>query len=188
MMRIPKVPIPPPLSAEQIAVLTELVFLPECRPCRSDLIFVFGNGHPHLVQTVFRLYERSIAETLVISGGMHADGKRPEYWKHGDVSEAVGIAAELAELGVPEARMVLEDKSRNSSENVIFSKEIFDFSAVSSIIFVGKSHAAGRQYRTLKKHLPQSIEISHATYDMPLPPGGTINRNDWSSSDNCRSE
>lgn len=44
---------------------------------------------------------------------------------------------------------------------MLFAKEIFDFDAIESLLIVCKSHGAGRQYRTLAKHLPQKINVFH---------------------------
>jgi uncharacterized SAM-binding protein YcdF (DUF218 family) len=54
---------------------------------------------------------------LVVSGGKGDDER---------VSEASAMAAYLTARGVPADRLLLEDKSRNTEENLLFSKAIID--------------------------------------------------------------
>ena len=55
--------------------------------------------------------------TLIVSGGKGSDERR---------SEASAMAAYLAERGFPADRLVLEDQSRTTEENLLFSKAIMD--------------------------------------------------------------
>jgi uncharacterized SAM-binding protein YcdF (DUF218 family) len=54
---------------------------------------------------------------LIVSGGKGDDER---------VSEAAAMAAYLTARGVPADRLLLEDKSRNTEENLLFSKAIID--------------------------------------------------------------
>ncbi|MCT1403734.1 YdcF family protein [Paenibacillus sp. p3-SID867] len=87
------------------------------------------------------------------TGGVSPTGIKYENW----VAEAHVIVNKLTEAGIPLNVIVYEDRSRNTLENVLFAKEIFDFDTIESLLIVCKSHGAGRQYRTLSKHLPQKI-------------------------------
>lgn len=40
---------------------------------------------------------------------------------------------------------------------MLCAKEVFHFNSINFLLFVCKSHAAGRQYRILAKHLPSRI-------------------------------
>lgn len=80
----------------------------------------------------------------------------------------------------------METRSSNSLENVRFARELFDFSRVRSVLFVCKSHAAGRQYRTLRKHLGSDLMYIPATFDTVYR-GVRINRNSWSDTEIGRS-
>lgn len=54
---------------------------------------------------------------LIVSGGKGDDER---------VSEASAMASYLAERGFPADRLLLEDRSRNTEENLVFSKAIMD--------------------------------------------------------------
>ncbi|GIO36819.1 hypothetical protein J41TS12_16800 [Paenibacillus antibioticophila] len=80
--------------------------------------------------------------------------------------------------GVPEEIINIEDRSTNSKENVLYSKQIFDFSNISSLLFVSKCHVAGRQYRTLRKYLPNNIGMDPYSYETIIN-GIYINQFNW---------
>ena len=58
-----------------------------------------------------------VKPVMIVSGGKGSDER---------VSEASAMAAYLANRGVPADRIVLEDQSRNTEENLVFSKAIMD--------------------------------------------------------------
>lgn len=98
---------------------------------------------------------------IIVTGGVSPTGIKHENWVDKTVPEAHVIFNKLTEAGIPLNVIVYEDRSRNTLENVLFAKEIFDFDAIESLLIVCKSHGAGRQYRTLAKHLPQKINVFH---------------------------
>jgi len=59
----------------------------------------------------------ALAPLLIVSGGKGSDER---------VSEASAMAAYLTERGFPADRLVLEDRSRSTEENLTFSKAIID--------------------------------------------------------------
>jgi len=179
---IPKEPQAPSLTAGQIAIMTEAVFLPEVadKP-KCDVMFVFSGTHPGHWETAIAAYRDGLAPLVLVTGGT----VKPEEDRPG-LSEAEVIAQHLLEAGVPREAMLLETRSRNSLENVLFAKDVFDFTTVRSVLFVCKSHAAGRQCRTLRKHLPPGIAFVPAAFDT-LYKGVRINRHTWADTEIGRS-
>ena len=180
---IPKEPPVPALTDEQIAVMTEAAFMEEVIDTpKCDVMFVFSGTHPGHWETAIAAYKDGLAPRIIVTGGFgKPDGRDPA-----GRSEAEVIAQHLLEAGIPREAMLLETRSRNSLENVLFAKELFDFADIRSILFVCKSHAAGRQYRTLKKHLPPGITYIPATFDTVYN-GIRINRHTWAETEIGRS-
>lgn len=178
MTMIPKFPAVPELTKEQIEELTKVVFCSDQQIKKADLIFVFGSTDPGAVQKTLEAYQNGIIKEILISGGGATHEKKHESWTDGSKSEAQSIKDKLLLNGVPEEIITIEDRSTNSKENVLYSKQIFDFSNISSLLFVSKSHAAGRQYRTLRKYLPHNIEMAPYSYETVLN-GIYINQSNW---------
>jgi uncharacterized SAM-binding protein YcdF (DUF218 family) len=162
-MSIPKFPSVPPLSAAQIRALTELVFRPDLTertvPC-YDLLFVFGGSHPEIWITAAHAYQQGIIKQVLITGGYKENATRHHTWTYARTPEAHVIRDKLVELGVPKEKMVWEDQSANSLENVRFGLQLVDVSRLSAILFVSKAYAVGRQHRTLTRHLPEGITLA----------------------------
>jgi uncharacterized SAM-binding protein YcdF (DUF218 family) len=82
-----------------------------------------------------RLARRRGADpVLIVSGGKGSDER---------VSEAAAMAGYLIERGFPADRLVLEDRSRNTEENILFSKAIIDQSrpGARAVIVTSSYHA-----------------------------------------------
>ena len=65
------------------------------------------------------------------------------------------ICQYLSSAGIPKEKVISEYHSTNTLENGLFAKKIFDFNTTSSIMFICKSHASGRQRQTLAKYYHQ---------------------------------
>ncbi|MDF2958516.1 MAG: hypothetical protein K0S39_251 [Paenibacillus sp.] len=183
--RIPKDPAVPDLTAIQIARLTEIVFLdPKVVPC--DAIFVFGGTHPGHWEATIEAYREGLGQKIIVTGGVSPTGVKHEAWQDEQMPEARVIVNHLIEAGIPKGSIVYENRSRNTLENVLFAKEVFDFNSIASLLFVCKSHGAGRQYRTLAKYLP--LEIRYIPYGFDaVYEGEAINRHNWMHSSKGRS-
>lgn len=71
------------------------------------------------VTETLRLAQHYPAARIVLSGGLGGLLNEP-------ITEAAATAQLLTELGVPANRLVIEDKSRTTHENAVFSKRIVD--------------------------------------------------------------
>lgn len=187
---IPKRPEVPPLTDQHIRELTKIVFLEEETQFierEYDLIFVFGGTHPGCWQTAYKAYDRKLADKLLLTGGWKPNGIRHPEWTYGETSESRVMEQKLLALGVPKTSMIIEDQSEDTLENVIFAKKIFDFTTIQSLVFICKSYATGRQYRTLKKHLPEHIQFTAFPFHAALPSNQMVTRDNWMDAKESRS-
>jgi uncharacterized SAM-binding protein YcdF (DUF218 family) len=169
---------PAPLDAALIDEVTDIVFGPLVEPIACDVIFVFGGLDPGLWEKGADAYSRRLGKHVVVTGGYKPTAATP-YWKDG-TREALIIRRELIILGVPEAAIFYEDRSTNSLENVLFAKEVYDFTKVTSVLAVCKCYGAGRQCRTLKQNLDPGIRVIPYPFDTQIRGRGpVITRSNW---------
>ena len=169
------------LTPDLIQEMTAIVFdypSPPVEPC--DVIFVFGGSHPGLWQTAAKAYHAGLGRTVIATGGHKPGVKYHATWADGTTPEARVIKRELIRLGIPEDRIVCEDGSTNSLENVLFAKEVYDFSAVNSILIVCKNYGVGRQCRTLRQQIGESVILIPYPFDTEIGGYGPfITRHTW---------
>jgi len=87
-------------------------------PEKADCIVGFGNFNTDIARRAAELYRQGLAPKVLFTGGLgrNTEGLLPE-------PEAVRFARVAMECGVPEADIILEDKSRNTAENILFTRE-----------------------------------------------------------------
>lgn len=147
-------------------------------PC--DVIFIFGGTHPGLWETALDAYNRQLGQHIIITGGYKPSALHHQTWRHGRTPEAHIIRQELLNRGVPPEILYFEDRSTNSLENVLFAREVYDFSTVKSALVICKSYAVGRQCRTLRQQLPAAVEIIPHPFDTTIGgEGPLITRHNW---------
>ncbi|USK32551.1 YdcF family protein [Bacillus sp. F19] len=186
-MGIPKYPDVPELTVKQIRQITEITFYKEILPTKCDVIFVFGGSHPGNWQAPLEAYNKGFSNQIIITGGSSSSGMRHSDWIYEDISEAEVIVNKLIENGVSRDKIFYETSSKHSIDNVIQAKKVFDFSSINTLLFVCKSLAAGRQYRTLKKHLPTNITFIPFPFDTSFDGEFTITRDNWMNNEKSRS-
>jgi uncharacterized SAM-binding protein YcdF (DUF218 family) len=166
---------------ELMGEITNIVFgelPPDPQPC--DVIFIFGGSHPELWETAAKAYFNGLGREIIATGGFKPGARRHPAWRDGDTSEAQVMRRELVRLGVPAEIIFLEDRSTNSLENVLFAKEVYDFSKVKSILVVTKSYAIGRQVRTLRHHIDPAILTIPYPFEAHIAGSGPlITRTNW---------
>lgn len=168
---VPRDPVVPDLSRENIAAITHTVFVPNS-PRPSDLFFVFGasDGQWELVASLFK---RKLAPLILVTGRAGED-----FYATGE-PQAHRIRATLLSLGIPAEAIVVEDRSDNTLENVRYGKAAIQLRNISgaSVLFVCKSHHAGRAWRTLAHNFLRTA-LSCATYDATYA-GVSVNEHNW---------
>lgn len=78
----------------------------------------FGGNADRFIQTA-NLYHRGIIKKIIVSGGT---GKLSQ----NEPPEAPFLRQEFIFNGIPDSNIIIENRSRNTSENAIFSKRISD--------------------------------------------------------------
>ncbi|MCT2536211.1 YdcF family protein [Aquibacillus koreensis] len=175
---IPKETQVPNLTSRQIEELTNIIFLPAIEVPSCDAIFVFAGTHPGHWEKPIEAYKKGYCQKLIVTGGVSPTGVKHPDWKDRNQPEADVIVSKLLESGIKQEDIVFENRSRNTLENVLLAKEVFDFSSLESLLFVCKNHAAGRQYRTLAQHIPNKISYIPFGFDAEYR-GCTVSRDNW---------
>jgi hypothetical protein len=175
---IPKEPPVHELTEGQIEQLTQVVFLSTCalKPC--DVIFVFGGTHPGHWEKTLEAYHQGLGPRVIVTGGVSPTGVKHADWVDPQQPEAKAIQMQLVQGGVNPDRIVVESRSRNTLENVLWAQHVFDFSRVKHVLFVGKSLSAGREYRTLVHQIPYALCYIPFGFDAEYD-GHLITRSDW---------
>jgi uncharacterized SAM-binding protein YcdF (DUF218 family) len=162
---------PEPLDPSTIeAVHRELLITTDLK--RADLLFVFGirHGVPEFLAVIEELWRRGLFSTALVTGGLTSGNER---------TEAEVLAEGMIAIGIPQARIMLEERATNTGENVVFSLPIIDrylgLHNIRSLIAVGKYFTSARYLMTLQRHWPSVEKMlapvhyhRHAPEDWPL--------------------
>lgn len=178
---ISKEPVIPDLNEMDVDFLTALTFEKEAIPQKCDALFIFSGIHSGHWEKAIEAYKYNYIDTIIVTGGRSLTGNPHPDWDGNsdiEISEAQVIVSYLVSAGIPSEKICMEEKSTNSLENVIYAKEVFDFTMIQTLMVVCKSHVAGRQIRTLKKHLPRQIEYIPYTFNSVYK-GIEVNRYNW---------
>ncbi|TNE70317.1 YdcF family protein [bacterium] len=118
---------------------------------KSDCILVLGSHDIRVAEYSAELYLQNWAPTLIFSGGL--GNFTQGVWTK---TEAETFALRAMEMGVPESAILIEDKSSNTGENILFTQQILRENGLNpeSFIVVQKPYMERRSYATFKKHWP----------------------------------
>jgi uncharacterized SAM-binding protein YcdF (DUF218 family) len=138
-----------------------------------DVIILFGATRSDWSDIVKKIHGLDY-KFLLITGKWSAWNKEKNI-----ISQAEFIWQQCINQSIPMKKIILEKKSMNTLENVIFSFDLLRKKKISpkSICFVSKSHHALRCLLTLKKYF-WDITYSCLTYDMEKETL-TVKRTDW---------
>ncbi len=141
---------------------------------KSDCILVLGSHDTRVAERGAELWLQGWAPLLIFSGGL---GRLTnEIWSE---TEAGLFASIAMKKGVPQNAILIEDRSTNTGENIIFTQTLLKKKNLNpqSFIVVQKPYMERRSYATFKKHWPQktlcvtSAQISlkeYPTEEIPL--------------------
>ncbi len=118
---------------------------------KSDCILVLGSHDLRVAERGAELYLEGWAPLLVFSGGL---GRlTQEIWSETEADKFASIA--LAK-GVPKEAILIENKSTNTGENILFTQQLFKEKAIDpqTFIVVQKPYMERRSYATFKRHWP----------------------------------
>lgn len=118
---------------------------------KADVIVVMGSHDIQVADRGAELFIEGYAPLIVMSGGL---GKlTSKMWRR---PEAAIFTDRAIELGVPRNKIFIENKSKNTGENVVFTKKLLKKKGVKvkSVILVQKPYMERRAYATFKKIWP----------------------------------
>ena len=141
---------------------------------KADTILVLGSHDLRVAHRAAELYFEGWALMIIFSGGLGNFTK--EVWTE---TEADQFAAIAMNLGVPKESILVENKSTNTGENILFTQKLLAEKKLDpqSFIVVQKPYMERRSYATFKKHWPDkklivtSPQISFEEYpteEIPL--------------------
>jgi uncharacterized SAM-binding protein YcdF (DUF218 family) len=141
---------------------------------KSDCILVLGSHDVRVAEWAAELYLEQWAPILIFSGGLGrlTDGLWTE-------TEADKFARIAMDKGVPKQAVLIENRSTNTGENIIFTQQLLKEKKLDpqTFIVVQKPYMERRSYATFKKHWPgKSLMITspkipfdeYATEEIPL--------------------
>ena len=90
-------------------------------PAKADCIIGFGNFNTDIPKRAAELYHQGYAPKILFTGGL---GRNTTHLF--TEPEAVRFAKVAMECGVPESDIILEDRSTNTKENILFMRRILE--------------------------------------------------------------
>ena len=118
---------------------------------KSDCIFALGSHDLRVAHRAAELYLEGWAPLLIMSGGLGNVTK--DVWKEPEADQFARIAVEK---GVPASAIIIENKSTNTGENIVFTRRLLERENVDphSFILVQKPYMERRTYATFHKQWP----------------------------------
>jgi uncharacterized SAM-binding protein YcdF (DUF218 family) len=134
---------------------------------KADCILALGSHDLRVADRAAELYLTGWAPLVIMSGGL--GNFTQEMWTE---SEADKFARIAIEKGVPPEAILIENKSTNTGENILFTQRLLVEKGMDpqSFIVVQKPYMERRSYATFKKHWPDKVlsvtspQISLADY------------------------
>lgn len=119
---------------------------------KSDAIMVLCSHDLRVAERGAELFLGGWAPLLIFSGGLGAITSR--FWKE---PEADLFASRAIQMGVDPSRVLIENRSTNTGENVQFTKRLLAERALDpkSFILVQKPYMERRSYATFRKVWPE---------------------------------
>ncbi len=114
---------------------------------KADCLLVMGSHDLRVAEYGARLFLEGWAPLMVCSGGLGNFTR--EIW---DEAEAVKFASVAREMGVLKERILIEDQSTNTGENVLFSRELLCRKSIhpNSVLLVHKPYMERRALATFQ--------------------------------------
>jgi uncharacterized SAM-binding protein YcdF (DUF218 family) len=118
---------------------------------KADAIMVLCSHDTIVAERGARLFLEGWAPLLIFSGGLGAITKH--LWADAEADRFARIAVAM---GVPEERMLIENRSTNTGENVLFTREMLAAKGLdpASFILVQKPYMERRTFATFSKVWP----------------------------------
>ena len=131
-----------PLPVEEYPQVDAIVVLGgSLGPPLSPRLYSDLNGNTDRILHGVRLYRAGRAATIVLSGGN-------VFPQPGIEGESFYAAQLMEEWGVPRSAILIEDRSRNTYENALYSKTILDENGLKTVLLV-----------TSALHMPRALPV-----------------------------
>lgn len=88
------------------------------------------------LEHAYQLYNEGYFSKMIVSGGMDLNGST--------ISEAEGMKGYLMEKGCPPGDILIEDQSRSTYENLLFSKELMERNGMKKAVIVTHTYHGAR--------------------------------------------
>ena len=119
---------------------------------KADVILVLGCSDEYVAKCGADLYLDGYGEFLLISGGVGPkNNSLATVWP--EATEAEHFAKIILSRGVPEDKVLIENASTNTGENIAYSYQLLQSKniAIQSLIAIHKRHMERRVFATLKQ-------------------------------------
>ena len=123
---------------------------------RSDAILVLCSHDRLVAERGAELWLANWAPLLIFSGGLGAVTSR--FWTEPEADQFARIAMDM---GVPRDAILIENRSTNTGENVLFTRRMLEERGLDphSFIVVQKPYMERRSYATFKKVWPDKTPV-----------------------------
>jgi uncharacterized SAM-binding protein YcdF (DUF218 family) len=147
-------------------------------PAHATIAFVLGTRLPTPDQIAASLFHQGIFDWILLTGGRNK--------LSGEVESEAHLRL-LLEQGVPAARLLIENRSTSTQENVTFALPLLQqahlFERLEQVLVISKWYHCRRGIMTLKRYLPAGIRYYAASYEPTVIPATSepvpIQRNSW---------
>ena len=119
---------------------------------KADCILALGSHDLRVAERAADIYRGGWAPRIVFSGGL---GNLTQHiWTEPEADQFARIAEQR---GVPKKDILIENKSTNTGENILFTQQLLKEKKLDpgSFILVQKPYMERRSYATFKKHWPE---------------------------------
>ncbi|UCF38684.1 MAG: YdcF family protein [Acidobacteriota bacterium] len=140
----------------------------------ADCILVLGSHDTRVAKHGAELYLEGRAPWLAFSGGAGAITR--SLWNRPEAKVFADIALEM---GVPAEKILIEDRSTNSGENIVFTRQLIEQHGLNwnRFILVSKPYNERRAWATFMKQWPgQSVRASSPRIDYFAYPDASISK------------
>jgi uncharacterized SAM-binding protein YcdF (DUF218 family) len=118
----------------------------------ADAVLVLCSHDKAVAKRGAELFLQELAPLLIFAGGLGVITQR--LWNEPEADQFAAIAVEM---GVPRERILVENRSTNTGENVLFTKRLLAAKGIDpqTFIVVQKPYMERRSYATFKKVWPE---------------------------------
>ena len=121
------------------------------KPEKAEVIVGFGCYNEEIALRCAELYQQGYAPWVLFTGGLGRNTK--QMWTQ---PEARRFAALAAAAGVPEEKILIEDQSTNSAENILFTRKILEEMGIHRILGVHKPFMERRVFAAMGVYWPKA--------------------------------